>query len=387
MIATAAASGALVAGSPGGKPIPMPAPLHSSFQVDPPVTPSVPPEPYHNTKPPPNPVIRPEPTGSPGRALPPDPPLPSSCKVEGLPIGTAKSADVTAGDPTGRILVGRTEPVARGELDVLVWRDGKLIDRVKQRGDPGTMTDVNRSGIAVGGRSGEFPSALWYQEGMVRRLGGYDYGTAIAINDAGMIAGTYEFNGQTRPQRWSSPTAYRPEVMPLINGHTGGRAWDIDEAGTTLVTLDGGPAHEQTYLWFADGSIQKITTPPSLDPAKRQTFKAGAFHFGWVYGEMAFSDSATGLTIGRQTYRYEPASGTWQAVYDPAGTGQVPTPTDVLDLARSEASVVIGRTAYALPPGSTKKADVLLNVVSEDGRVVAGATGGQPNQATVWHCT
>nr|BFE77361.1 hypothetical protein GCM10020092_106620 [Actinoplanes digitatis] len=74
-------------------------------------------------------------------------------------------------------------------------------------------------------------------------------------------------------------------------------------------------------------------------------------------------------------------------MYDPAGTGQVPTPTDVLDLARSEASVVIGRTAYALPPGSTKKADVLLNVVSEDGRVVAGATGGQPNQATVWHCT
>ncbi|MEU7901316.1 hypothetical protein [Actinoplanes sp. NPDC049118] len=375
VIAAATAGGVLAAGPTGDKAMPMPAPTpvpSSSFQVDPPLTPSTPPVPSGYAKPP-GPVMRPEPTGSSGLALPRDPALPSSCTAEGLPTRKARSSDVTGGDPTGRYLVGRTEPVAGGEMDVLVWRDGDLIDRIKQSGAPATMSDINGSGLAVGGTDGYAPRPYFYRDGQVRRLPGG--GRAVAVNEAGTIAGEYEFAARSRPQRWSSTTA-EPELMPLIDGATDGEALDMNEDGTILVTLRSVVMADQTYLWFADGSIQKVSSP-TADPAKRQWFEPRGFHYGWIYGEMVFS-SPTGDSSDRQVYRYEPASGTWQTVDDPTGTGQLPG----FGFAHSQASIIIGRTAHVLPRPSAKWG-VVLNVVSEDGRIVAGVSD---SQATIWRC-
>ena len=325
----------------------------------------------------------------PGGTLPRDPALPSSCTATPLPTGTAKSVAVNGGDPAGTYLVGWTEPVAGGKHDVLVWRDGELIDRVEQSRAMPVMQDINSAGLAVGAIDGYAPTPYYYRDGKVRELRGA--GEAIAVNEAGTIAGYWEKAARSWPQRWSSYRA-EPELMPVVEDAWNGHAKDIDENGTVLVGLSLNGVREHSYLWFTDGTVQRLVQPEETVEAGL-AFQAVAFRFGWVYGWMEWSGSnRESMPVGFTplAYRYEPNTGTWQKVNDPTGTGQIP-PGGARSL-QAEPVAIIGRETLPLSRVATKREGTSLTFISEDGRTMAGTTISQaakvnhPAAPTIWRC-
>jgi hypothetical protein len=333
--------------------------------------------------------------------LPVDPAIPAACTAIRLPTGGAASAAVTGGDPSGTYLVGTTNPSAGKARAVLVWRDGKLAGRVPQTGRSPIMSDINASGVAVGSPA-ESPFLPYvYRNGRVSRLSGM--GTAHAINDAGMIAGTREV-GREIPVRWASPDA-QPELIKLPPGTLGGRATDIAEDGTIAVQLSTMTYIEQTYLWFPDGTTRPIEAPKAAN-GKVTRFQSAYFRSGWLYGEVAtFEPRGTassgpsregpprnpnvpegGYTFDTSPYRYHVASGTWQKL--PEGVA----PHLTMDWVTLEA--YLGRQIFTFPEPVDKRADDDFQVtfVSDAGRTAGGTSlskRADPNhqdEPLMWRC-
>ncbi|MEV6299237.1 hypothetical protein AB0M02_07510 [Actinoplanes sp. NPDC051861] len=382
-----AATGGVLAGGPADEMAPPVRPSVSASAPGEIIPPPQPPKVPAGYRTPSEPVMRAAPVAQSGQALPPEPVMPSSCTAKPLPLGKAKSAAVNAGDPSGTYHVGWTEPVAGGDHDVLVWRDGKLVDTVKQSRPKAVMEDINGSGVAVGGVSGYAPAPYLYRDGKVRRLPGA--GVASAINDKGTIAGYWERAGRRWPQRWASPETH-PELMPLADGAVAGSVRDIDENGTVAAILEIPYEGWRTYLWYADGSIQRLA-PPVVDAAGIPSFTPIAFRFGWLYGEVEALDPGTGVfTGGVLIFRYEPVSGTWQQVNDPDGKGQVP-PRGSRGL-DPNAALVVGKEVLKLSRVASKVEGTTLTAVSEDAKVITGTTISQaavlthPASPTIWRC-
>ncbi|WP_433366976.1 hypothetical protein ACQPZX_38770 [Actinoplanes sp. CA-142083] len=318
------------------------------------------------------------PAAKPKPELPPEPAVPLACTVGTLPMGSAKSAEVRGGDPSGAWLVGTTEPNYGGRSFVLVWRDGKLIASVPPGpGQKPFMSDINASGVAVGANDSSTVPYV-YRDGKVNRLRGT--GDAVAINNAGVIAGTRIENAREVPQRWSSPDA-EPEPMALPAGAAEAKATDIDEDGTITVVADEMRENQQAYLWYADGTVRLITPPPGDNGAKTW-FWPGKFRSGWIYGsvsqQVAGSEGPNGGQRTTASYRYDPRTGTFEKL-----PGEL----------RSPLTFHIGRKLYAFPaPQGSAEDYFVITFVSDDARVAAG--GSTSNRANpdyqgrplIWRC-
>jgi hypothetical protein len=284
-----------------------------------------------------------------------------------------------------------------------VWRDGKLIASVPpETGHKPFMSDINASGVAVGSNENS-TAPYFYRDKKVDRLRGA--GTAVAINNAGMIAGSRIENGVQVPQRWSSPDA-EPDRMPLPAGVSEATATDIDEDGTITVVANEMRENQQAYLWYADGTVQLITPPPG-DNGANTSFRPGEFRSGWIYGivsQQVAAPEGTGpskmkvagtpsravedpqrqpvTSLSRQwttaTYRYDPRTGTFQEL-----PGEL----------RKELTFHIGRKLYTFPAPQRSAEDYfIIDFISDDARLAAGSsTSNRSNpdyqgRPLIWRC-
>ena len=317
--------------------------------------------------------------------LPPDPVFPAACRVEVLPLGHQKSADVTAGDPSGKYLVGTAEPTAGGNLRVMVWRDGKLIAEAATPRLAVIMADINADGVAVGSSASGNPRPYVFRNGKVKVLAG-GHGEAKAINDAGTIVGV--LNG-TRPVRWASPEA-QPEPLPLPAGVAEGAVSDIAEDGTIV-----GTAAASAYLWSADGTGKAIRSP-ELPGQAAQGFRPAGFRNGWIYGDLQTASDHSPALVGDQPaqYRYEPRTRTWQRLGDSL-SAQLVGGSGFLQFGQAWPKVYVGRRILSLPPyapGTAQGDSFLVTAMSEDARLAAGysfsghADPDRPYYPLIWRC-
>ncbi|MEU8237994.1 hypothetical protein AB0C07_07115 [Actinoplanes missouriensis] len=338
-------------------------------------------------------VLRPHPEALPP-PLPADPGVPAACTAAELPLGTATSAAVNGGDPTGSVLVGETEPVAGGDGDVLVWRDGKLAEHVTYTGPRVSMGDINTAGIAVGATTEGTVMPYVLHDGTVTRLKGT--GNAAAINEAGLIAGDAETNqGEGVPQRWASWTA-EPEAMPMPPGYTAGTAWDVTEDGTIITSLYGGDLNGM-FLWHRDGTVEAVRSPQPEKGDQKVYVEPRAYHYGWIYAEVRMllepSTRQSPAALNPRMFRYDPSSRTWEKLLDEVTAAQIPGPHRKADwFIQGEPAVYVGKQVMALPRLEKYPDDSFgVAFISENARIAAGSNlsgiaAERPVQPIIWRC-
>jgi hypothetical protein len=207
--------------------------------------------------------------------------LPTACPVERLPVPERSVMDMVINmDPTGRYIVGRTNP-GRGSatLDMLIWDNGRL-QVIPVPGDQQLPTDINSRGMAVG-VSGALGEQAWiYRDGIVTHLPGQRSTRANAINEGGVVVGV---NGLRQPLVWRTPTE-QPTVLPMPDGDWEGEANDIAADGTIVGTLNRQRTSLlQAYAWMPDGTLRELP-PPVIDGAKAVTTRAHSISEDWVVG-------------------------------------------------------------------------------------------------------
>ena len=321
--------------------------------------------------------------------LPPEPPVPAACAIDLLPMGRHTSAEVSAGDTSGRWLVGMSDPMTPEPAvpqSLLVWRDGKLVTDLRPPAAGVRMTDINASGVAVGMNDigTDFPHV--YRDGKLSRLAGGP-GSAWAINDAGVIVGQVGTADQ-RPVRWQSPTA-QPAPLPLPDGARPAEAdiRDIAADGTIVGTVGG-----EGYLWRPDGT-GLVLTPPRAKGGLQGSFEPLVFRYGWIYGEVR-TPERDGPGATSLTWRYEPRTRTWEQL------GRTTMETQIGGVfggfGSASPTVYVGRSVLSLP-GHTASAGAgmdsyIIQSVSADARVVAGtaesgrADPSKPGAPIIWRC-
>ena len=316
-----------------------------------------------------------KPKPKPAPSLPPEPAVPTGCRMSRLPLGKYTSATVTAGDSSGRWLVGQVEPVYGGSKTLLVWHDGKIVDEqpAPDRNNGFKMTAVNSSGVAVGGTEASASVPYLYRNGKVSVLKGGP-GQAAAISDRGVIAGTLTGG----PVRWRSPDA-EPERLPLPP-KVSATGWitDIGPDGTIV-----GRFGDKMLLWTPAGVVRVLTPPLPTG-----FFRTTQFHYGWLYVES--------IAAGSGIWRYEPRSNTWQQLTDwvknPAPTTLMPN----LSVATNVAAVFVGRKRLPLPLDRAIVQAGLKNIqitsIDADAHVITGSAQGgdsdpsKPFLPIIWTC-
>lgn len=205
----------------------------------------------------------------------------SVCSLAILPVpaGTVRSA-VTAGDPTGRYLVGDAAVSIGGQTTTvaLLWVDGRLADFTTPYPQP-VLVDVNSAATIVG-HSFTAPSAtaFRYQHGRFTTLPGLNPGDgslAVAVNRRGDVLGySVEPGLDQHIVVWPAlrPGSPRELVAPVpLN------AVDIDDDGTALGSAF--TAQATTYLWAPDGTARQVR-----GPSGGTDVLAVAIRRGWIGG-------------------------------------------------------------------------------------------------------
>ncbi|MEU4243715.1 hypothetical protein [Actinoplanes sp. NPDC026619] len=316
---------------------------------------------------------------------------PTSCTLEHLPVPAKEPmALVSAGDPTGQYLVGRTYPKGGG-YQAVIWHAG-TVRKVMLPGDSEeSLRGVNSSGAAVGWSytddGQQLPFA--YVNGKVLKLPGVKAGSAEAINDAGAIAGSDLTAGDPGSHAvvWPSATG-QPIRLPVPAGVKASTADDIDEDGTTVGNLD----LKTPYVWFADGTHHALTLP-TYQGKKAPSARVFSIRNGVATGVADESESKDGR------------DGKLWAVKWNVRTGEA-TVSDRFDMSSDAINaqgweVGIDKKGYAilyadgravpLPMLADHKPGNLTNIansISDDGRTIGGQSDDAKDviQAVVWHC-
>jgi len=330
--------------------------------------------------------VPPAPAPSVTAAAPPA--APKDCTVTRLPTNGVKKALVTAGDPTGRWLVGRTYPGNTGQSrPLIVWKDGKIAASPKVSGGDQRLQDINSHGVAVGSSWDPDQTPFLYADSKVTTLSGGD-GEATALNDAGVIVGVLGEMDDRRPVRWTSATA-RPESLPLPDRVRWGQAIDIDEEGNILGTVGAARQIGTGYLWLTDGKVRRMPLPKDGDRQSTE-FWPEAIRNGWVVGRAAFDFEGGGTSF--EYYRYSLATNRYERLAEESGMpAKVAGNGWVLGEARRPVITSDAGRTTVLPryPQEAANPDYLPSSISDDGRVVGGYVIGDDiqNQPLLWRCS
>jgi hypothetical protein len=317
---------------------------------------------------------------------------PTSCAIEKLPVPDGVSmALVSAADPTGSYLVGRSYP--KSGYQAVIWHNGTA-KKVALPGDiEESLTDVNTAGTAVGwsfaGGGGENTGSVpyVYQDGKVSKLQGVNRGSASAINDAGAIVGQDDENHTA--VLWPSAGA-KAIKLPVPAGTRESNVGDIDEDGTTVGNLD----LKVPYVWFPDGTHHALTLP-TKDGKKAASARVFTIRNGWAIGVADAEDQARS---GKKVKDAEMWGVRWNV-----RTGEVEVVSD-FDV-RAEGVNAQGWQIGTDKPGHamlvTDKGTVILpelakvapnsnipNSISDDGRIIGGQSddAGDTIHAVIWRC-
>jgi hypothetical protein len=308
---------------------------------------------------------------------------PTDCTVTRLPTAGARKAVLTAGDPSGRYLAGRTYQTA---ITPIIWKDGQILARPRLTGDDPGFTDINRSGVAVGSAFlGERQQGYVYRDGRVTELDGRDT-APIAINDAGVIVGAIGEVLKEVPVRWDSAGA-KATRLPMPAGMRTGRADAVAEDGTVLgrVAKDSSQT-ESGYLWLPDGTGRMMELP-QVEGGRADAFWGESISDGWVAGRAA-DDRADG-SRWLHSLRYRIADGTYQDLPRDvlpaliAGNGWIAGGAEV-------PVIMVGSEVVEMPRYRTLK-EYQISTFSADGRTLGGystdSVGDQVgNEPLVWTC-
>jgi RNA polymerase sigma-70 factor (sigma-E family) len=215
------------------------------------------------------------------------PAAPATCSVQQLPY--PNSDDVASyfsgGDPTGHFLIGSS-----AEINIYVWRDGKLDNRVvvKEGLDDTKLYDINSSGVGVGGaytENGDIP--YLYRDGKLSVLPGRG-AAPVAINENNVIIGY----SNKKPAIWRTPTSM-PELLNVPPDFDRVQLSDISDegliVGVATKSRGGGNTSTASFLWYPDGTYIQLPHPPGIEPSI-----GGAFH---VRGEWAAGNLNAGNTM------------------------------------------------------------------------------------------
>lgn len=307
---------------------------------------------------------------------------PTGCTLERLPVPDHEPMALTAGaDPAGRYLVGRTYPQGGG-YQAVIWHDGQ-VTRVMLPGDlEEQLQDVNSAGTAVGwSYDGGGPVPYVYRGGQVSRLPGVGHGSALAINEAGAIAGD---DSAGAALLWPSATA-DPIRLPLPAGASAATANDIDEDGTVVGTID----RKRPYVWFADGTHRELPMP-TLNGKPAVGARVFGIRNGWATGVADIDAWQRGKVAG--PIRWNVRTGEVRVVDELGGRASAVNALGWLigSDKQGRAALATG-TAVVVLPGLLGLRPGLVDVpttVSDDGRVVSGQSDDANGkiQAVVWRC-
>jgi hypothetical protein len=333
---------------------------------------------------------RPAPTPprpSPSITVAAPPVVPKSCTVTRLPTNGVKKALVTAGDPTGHWLAGRTYPGNTGKSrPLIVWKDGKIAATPQVSGGDQGLRDINSHGVAVGSSFDPEQTPFLYAGSKVTTLRG-GAGEATALNDAGVIVGVLGELDDRRPVRWTSATA-QPEHLTLPARVVWGQALDIDEEGNVLGMVGTDRQIGTGYLWLADGKVRRMPLPKDGDRQSTE-FWPEAIRNGWVVGRAAFeTDDATTF----EYYRYSLTTDRYEQLADEGGMpAKVAANGWILGEARRPVITSEAGRTTVLPkyPQEAANPTYLPRSISDDGRTVGGYVIGDDiqNQPLMWRCS
>jgi uncharacterized membrane protein len=331
---------------------------------------------------------RPEPTAS--AAVVPATPAPKrKCTVTRLPTGGIKKAVVTSGDPSGHYLAGRVYPPGKSQnVDVVVWKDGKLVDTPDMPGSDASLRDINSSGVAVGtSYDGDEQQAYVYRDGAFTKLAGP--GAVSGINDAGVMVGSIGSDIEPNPVRWASPGA-KPQRLPLPDGVKTAVARDVDEDGTILGLVALKEGQDTAYLWMADGT-HRATPAPTVDGKKADAFWPDSMAAGKVIGRAVFESKDS---MSFKTVLYDIASGEYTEVF-PLDAPRIAADGTIFGVEWTDRRMglpvlMTGDQKTKLPSGGRR--EFVVSSISSDGRTLAGysvgseETGPISNDPWMWTC-
>jgi len=330
--------------------------------------------------PPPSPKVSVVPTSAPG---------PIGCRVTRLPTDGVAKALVTGGDPSGHYLTGRLYPGTSSRKRTVIWKDGAILAYPALGGSDASFQDVNGRGVAVGSAydGGEKQHAYVYRDGAVTRLRGGE-AAAVAINDAGVIAGNLGPGFAPVPGRWASAGANATK-LPLPAGMAGGEVAGIAEDGTIVGTV--APAHAEGtgYLWLAAGNGRRMPLP-TVDGRRATFFWPESIGGGWVVGRAVF-DTPDGLRRFT-SMRYTIGTGTYERLAADMNPPAIGAPNGWILGTVLDTPAVLAGTKVVRLPAYQKHRRYVVSSFSADGRVAAGYSvdGGTDtrvgNLPLMWTC-
>ncbi|MFC7550615.1 hypothetical protein [Plantactinospora sp. GCM10030261] len=328
---------------------------------------------------------------------------PTECTAKRLPVpGGVTMSLITAGDPTGRFLAGRSYPKGhQGSYPVVIWENEKP-RVVSMPGDDQRLTDINSRGVAVGsGYSGGKELPYVYRDGRVNPLGGVSSGGPTAINESDRIVGTREENGRQRPVVWPAPDQPARD-LPLPGRDWDGRATGVDDDGTVVGVVDkvdgdsdaAGSREAVGYLWPADGGPARQLPMPTVPGGQATGLAPLSIRNGWI---VAVASRREDTAIAFHAVRYNLAKGEYvpftgrAAVSVGNGRGWGAGRSWGGPQGRSDGAALLTDTGTVKLPdlaGLTGGEFVDVRALSDDGRIVGGQFDGPDGkpQAIVWHC-
>ncbi|BAL88622.1 hypothetical protein AMIS_34020 [Actinoplanes missouriensis 431] len=323
------------------------------------------------------------PTGAP-RPSAAAPPALTRCAISRLPVpDRAPMALVTAADPTGEWIAGRTYPKSGGYQAVL-WHAG-TVTKVMLPGDlEEALRDVNASGTAVGwSYTEDGPVPYAYRNGKITKLA--PSGSALGINDAGRIVGD---DDEGNAVVWESAGA-TPSRLPAPSSAKTVQARAIDLDGTIVGSLDLGIP----YIWLPDGTHRRMPMP-EIDGKPAAVAQAFDIRNGWVTGMAAMKpDKGSRGNAPAYAVRWNLRTGESELV------GELQYPADAVNpfgwqvgTDRDGYAVLLtGEKTIRLPDLAKHRADgtaTIASTLSDDGRIIAGQSDDRTDtiQAVVWRC-
>ncbi|MFG3420373.1 hypothetical protein ACIBTZ_02295 [Micromonospora sp. NPDC049460] len=307
--------------------------------------------------------------------------LPTACPVERLPVPAGSVMDMVIGmDPTGRYIVGRTNPGRGGTgLDMLIWDNGRL-QVIPVPGDQQLPTDINSRGEAVG-VSGTVGERAWiYRDGTVTHLPGQPSTRANAINEGGVVVGA---NGLRQPLVWRTPTD-QPTVLPMPDGDWEGEASDISADGTIVGTLNRQRTTLfQAYAWLPDGTLRELP-PPVVDGERAVATRAMSIFGDWVAGTADGPRGDVPTRWNLRTGEVQTFPGMRMGGRGVSADGWLVGSREGQGLLASHQGMV---TLPDLHDHDTNMSNYAV-AISRDGRLVAGggSVGGPRAVPVVWRC-
>ncbi|GAA4599270.1 hypothetical protein BJY16_003019 [Actinoplanes octamycinicus] len=206
---------------------------------------------------------------------------------------------------------------------------------------------------------------------------------AVAINDAGVVAGALGAAPDEVPARWASVTA-APVPLPLPPGATHGVVEGLDEDGTVVGRVGSETGLDSGYLWWPGGTGQAMRLP-TVDGRRASAFWPTSISNGWVAGDAVF-ESPRQREFTPMRYRitsgaYERLDGLWRA--------ELITPNGwVAGAGEDTPALLAGPAPVRLPGLDREAASYMLTSISDDGRTISGYSSGPDvsNDPLLWRC-